>query len=238
MKRLFAILLLALALPAAAYDCFPSTWVPTPGTGTPYVAMTVGRVETFAWWCRRPARAGDLDGKLYYVPQFFLVHADDKNLTLFKDALLRVAAAPDMLKQANVEMDAARTVLVPGSPKEYEYRVAGYAACNGLKDGPIANVAFDTPLPADWCGAAPVPVVHVVSPYPGATHRATYATTLAFGGTRATLTNGKVPILTNGASTPCACTAGYVTERNAAGVTITYCSVLGVARQVANCSQP
>ena len=83
-----------------------------------------------------------------------------------------------------------------------------------------------------------MPTLHIVSPFPGATHRATYATTLAFGGTRATLANGKVPILTNGASTPCACTAGYVTERNAAGVKITYCSVLGVARQVANCSQP
>lgn len=154
-------LLLMVSTHVQAYDCFPSTWVPTPGLGTPYRTVT----ETFgyakSWWCTLPARQGDVAGKKYYAPQIFAVHNSDQNLTAFTDALQRVAAAPDPLRQANIEVATANVKLDPGSQKEYEYAVLRYKACNDLKANPPDGVTFD-PIPDNWCGAAPVPPIQTV----------------------------------------------------------------------------
>jgi hypothetical protein len=70
----------------------------------------------------------------------------------------------------------------------------------------------------------------IVSPYPGATYRATYPTSQPIDGTRTTTSNGRVLIVTAGQPTHCACALGRKVE----GAT-TYCSVSGVAQTVANC---
>jgi hypothetical protein len=70
----------------------------------------------------------------------------------------------------------------------------------------------------------------IVSPYSGATYRATYATSKPIDGVRTTTSNGRVLIVTAGQPTPCSCAAGRTVE----GAT-TYCSVGGAAQTVANC---
>ncbi len=157
MRKLIA-LLFALACPQAqAYDCFPSNWIPTPGQGTAARTTSTSFGYTKAWWCHLPTRQNDLPNKWYWAAQFFSVHNSDQNLTLFAAAATRVAAAADPLGQVTIELNAANSPLVPGSQKEYEYKVLHFNACNDLKANPPPGVVFDTPLPDDWCGAAPVP---------------------------------------------------------------------------------
>jgi hypothetical protein len=89
-------------------------------------------------------------------------------LTVFRDALTRVLGATDMLKQANIEVQTANVVLVPGSQKEYEYKMLRYTACKDLQlqaSWPT-GVIFDRPATEDpakpsiyaagWCGQLPV----------------------------------------------------------------------------------
>lgn len=86
--------------------------------------------------------------------------------------------------------------------------------------------------------AAKPPSRWIITPYTGATYRATYPITQAIGGTRSTKSNGRVPIVTNGQPTPCSCTAGRVQETNATtGVVTTYCVPQGAPTplSVANC---
>ena len=175
MKRL-AFLFLAFASFAsfaahAAYDCFPSTWVPVPGLGTPYRTTTLPYGYSKAWFCQLPAQQGTISGKTYWSVNIFPVHRTDENLTIFKDALTRVLGATDMLKQANIEVQTANVVLVPGSQKEYEYRMLRYTACKDLQlqTSWPTGVIFDRPATEDplkpsiyatgWCGQQPVPPV-------------------------------------------------------------------------------
>lgn len=170
MIRFFLGALLALTTLAAhaAYDCFPSTWVPVPGLGTPYRTTTQPYGETKAWWCQLPSRQGDLAGKLYWNPQYFPVHNTDRNLTAFGDALTRVAAATDKIRQANIEVQLGSVPIVPGSQKAYEYEMLRYTACKDLQvpaNWPV-GVVFDRPAVVDpaapsvydasWCGQPPV----------------------------------------------------------------------------------
>ena len=94
-----------------------------------------------------------------------------------------------------------------------------------------------------WCpswaemrASRPPPVAYIVSPYTGATYRATYPLSAPFGGTRSTTANGKVLIVTAGAPTACNCQLGRVVETSTSGVKTTYCSVQSKATTVANCS--
>lgn len=113
-----------------------------------------------------------------------------------------------------------------------------------------ANVAFNCAVPStndpaalSLCDAAynasldTMPLSRfIVSPYSGATYRATYPTTAAIGGTRSTTSNGRIPIVTNAAPTPCLCLTGRVVETSATGIKTTYCAVAASAPQtVANC---
>lgn len=76
----------------------------------------------------------------------------------------------------------------------------------------------------------------IVSPYPGATYRATYPTSAPIDGKRSTTANGKVLIVTNAAPTECLCQIGRTVETSSTGVKTTYCAVAASAAQtVANC---
>ena len=77
----------------------------------------------------------------------------------------------------------------------------GDAIINRLCDA--AYVATDATKP---------PSRFIVSPYTGATYRATYATSKAIDGVRTTTSNGKVLITTAGQPTPCDCALGRVVE--------------------------
>ena len=88
------------------------------------------------------------------------------------------------------------------------------------------NASLDTWPPSRW----------VVSPYPGATYRATYPTSKAIDGVRTKTANGKVLIVTDALPTECYCQLGRVVETSATGAKTTYCAVAASAPQVvANC---
>lgn len=73
----------------------------------------------------------------------------------------------------------------------------------------------------------PLPA-YKVTPYTGATYRATYP---LVNGKRSTTSNGKVLIVTNGVPTPCSCPAGAAVEGST-----TYCTVPAPPSSVANCT--
>lgn len=113
-----------------------------------------------------------------------------------------------------------------------------------------ANVSFNCGLPSTndpealgLCDAAYnasnetwPPSRWIVSPYPGATYRATYATSKPVDGVRTKTANGKVLIVTDTLPTECYCQLGRVVETSSAGAKTTYCAVAASAPQtVANC---
>jgi hypothetical protein len=176
-------LALCAQLAHAAYDCFPSTWIPVPGLGTPYrttcvakdAAGVVSAVSctaydalpltskigySKAWFCQLPAMQGGILGKTHWSEQIFSVHRTDENLTIFKDALTRVLGAIDMIKQANIEVQTANVVLVAGSQKEYEYKMLRYLACKDMQTRTSwpANVTFDFPQQCTVAGACALAV--------------------------------------------------------------------------------
>jgi hypothetical protein len=76
----------------------------------------------------------------------------------------------------------------------------------------------------------------IVAPYPGATYRATYPTSLPVDGVRNKTSNGRVLITTDAAPTPCLCVTGRVVETSTTGAKATYCAVAASAPQsVASC---
>jgi hypothetical protein len=165
---LLCFLLLSSSNVHAAFDCFPSTWIPVPGLGTPYQTTVLPYGYSKSWFCQLPARLGDQAGKLYWHHQIFSVHTSDQNLTLFKDAALRVANAAEPLKQANIEVAAANVLLVPGTQKHYEYKMLRYTACKDLqlRQNWPSNIVFDFPsqcLVPDACElVVPQPVTGLI----------------------------------------------------------------------------
>jgi len=94
---------------------------------------------------------------------------------------------------------------------------AASPACTAARTAALA-----TKPPSRW----------IVSPYPNATYRATYATAQAASAppTRVLPANGKVPILTAGQPTPCNCALRVVEAA------VTYCAAASApAQSVANC---
>ena len=70
-----------------------------------------------------------------------------------------------MLAAANAELDAAKVVPAAGTLDEYEGKRLSYLACLELAKPPYPAV-FTVPLPANWCGTAPVPPVNPPPPPP------------------------------------------------------------------------
>lgn len=120
------------------------------------VETPTGKVA--AWWCQLPARQGDQTDKAYWRAQVYPVHKDDVSVTTLVAAAGRIAIASDSVAQAWTEVNAARVALEPGSRKEYDYKLLVWQGCEKLRVTPLPNgVAFDTPLPADYCGPVPIP---------------------------------------------------------------------------------
>lgn len=141
-------------------SCVDTFWSPMPQPAGTDRVLTVespaGRAGV--WWCLLPARQGDLSGKLYWRMNGFPVHKDDASRLTLIAAAGRIAIASDPVATAWTEANAARIQLVPGSQKAYEYAQLQWLGCETLRVTPLPNgTAFDTPLPADYCGPAPVP---------------------------------------------------------------------------------
>jgi hypothetical protein len=149
-----------LALPAYAYDCFPSTWISPPGVGLPYRSTQTESANCKTWWCKLPARQGDLPLKGYWAPQFFCYLNKYESLTNLAAAANRVGAAANPLAQLNTEVAAGAVIPAAGSADEYQFNRAVYLACKDLAANPPTGIVFDPVAPADdpnWCGTAPVP---------------------------------------------------------------------------------
>lgn len=218
MRKLIALLFVLACSQAQAYDCFPSLWIPTPGQGTAARTTSTSFGYTKAWWCHLPTRQNDLPDKWYWAAQFFRVHNSDQNLTLFAAAAGRVAVAADPLAQANAEIAAANVPTTPGSQKAYEYAQLFWLACNDLKANP--PVVFDTPLPDNWCGAAPVPPATAEK-----WNTPLFGTFRLYNFTSAGKLGTTISGRTAGPNQPCDCTVTKILSGTA-----TYCPVASAAQ--------
>lgn len=158
--RLILALALALIAPlAAAYDCLPTTVATPLATGTATVDVTTPAGTASAWWCLVPITAADVEvSKVEYAPQFFVVLNKYRSATQFAAAAARIGAASDPVAQARIEVAAATMVPAPGSQDAYDFAVLRRNACIALATKPYLVATLDD-LPADYCGAAPVPPV-------------------------------------------------------------------------------
>lgn len=137
---------------AADWDCLPTTALTPLASGSARLIVTKPSVgEASGWWCLDPTAPA---GKVAYRPNYFTcldkycVHPDSAG------ALSRVWAAPVFLDAVNGERRVAAIAPVAGSMDEYEFRSLKHRACLALATPPYL-VPID-PLPADYCGAAPV----------------------------------------------------------------------------------
>lgn len=156
---ILAAALLLVSLPASAFDCFPSNYTPTPATGTATRTVTTPAGSADAWWCLLPATSSTPPDKVLYAPQIFVVLNKYRSATLFLDSLSRIIAASDPFAATQNEIKAATIKPAPGSQDEYEFNLLAYRACQALATPPYT--APIDPLPADWCGIAPVAPVEV-----------------------------------------------------------------------------
>lgn len=159
MKALFT-LLLALALSTAArasdYVCLAKTAATPLASGSARVVVAKpGIGESSAWWCLDATTATTPANKVTYTPQYFTVLDKYKAHPDLAGAFGRVWAAAAPLDAFNTEVRVGSIAVATGSKDEYEFRSLRYSACLALATPPYL-VPID-PLPANWCGAAPLP---------------------------------------------------------------------------------
>jgi hypothetical protein len=78
-----------------------------------------------------------------------------KDLAKLAAAAMRVATATDSRVQLDAEIKAATVIPAAGSMDEYQFRLLRYNVCLELAKPPYTVPIYA--LPADYCGAAPVP---------------------------------------------------------------------------------
>lgn len=162
MKRILLILALLLPIAANAFDCLPRPWSIWPDETWRRVDTPAGSAA--AWWCEMPLAPGAT--AVTWKPQSKAVLTRYKDIAKWGAASARALAASDVLSAANAEMFAAEIKPLPGSLDEYEFKRLHHLACLELAKPPYPAV-FDVPLPANWCGVAPVPpAVPVPNPVP------------------------------------------------------------------------
>lgn len=126
---------------------------PPVALGSVSVQVETPAAEAEAWWCLEPALSPA--GKRLYRPQYRWNLKENSGHSDLAGAFRRIAAAPDLLAGVNGERRAASIAVTPGSQKAYERALVLRAACLALAKPPYL-VPID-PLPANWCGADPVP---------------------------------------------------------------------------------
>jgi hypothetical protein len=151
---------------ASAITCEPKMINNPGGTGSRVVARVLPLGEWRYVWCPVPGKVYP-DGRVSVWR--FESHACLRKYCATPEgltaALWAAAMAPNWMEAANAAM--ARAEIKPqGAQEEFEFAQLKYAACLDASTPPyIVDVA---PLPANWCGPAPVlavpPPVWVVAP--------------------------------------------------------------------------
>lgn len=222
MRRFLVSVLLLFVGGAHAYDCLPTSEATPLATGYGTVRVKSAAGEAAAWWCILPIRASTPLGKVDYGPQFFVVLDKYRNVGGFVAALGRIAASPTPFDTLNGEVKAANVVPAPGSQDEYEYLSLWFSACTQLKNTPLI---FDNdPIPADWCGAPPVPPV---TGYAVAGPGASRAAFPIVNGKRSFSSSKQVSV-----GTSCDCSTKYIEGQN------TFCAVAPALVAVCSRSTP
>ena len=159
-----AVVLLSLLAQSARADyiCLPkmATTQIVAGVATPPLQLgsTTVQVETpaaeaEAWWCLEGALTPS--GKRSYAPHIRWNLKKNAGHPDLAGVFRRVMVAPDLLAAVNGEMHAASIAVIAGTQDAYERDLVIYTACQALAKPPYL-VPID-PLPANWCGSAPVP---------------------------------------------------------------------------------
>lgn len=184
--------LLALASPApalAAWACLPSPPMPLVSwTDMARVIKEPTGNYVVSWWC--PVT---VDGVAKLRVEQFIVLGKYVDLPKFGAATARVLSAPDSLAAAIGELDAAKVIPAPGSMEMYDAMRLQYLGCLGLVQSTPADT-FLAPLPANFCGAEPVPPPPPPPPTTQYTVTVTVAYPLKADGTRS-ITRWPVPAI-------------------------------------------
>jgi hypothetical protein len=143
------------AVPWAGYACLPKTAITSLATGSPRITKknTAGTVD--AWWCKEAVSSSTTPGKDSYKLERHVVLNKYRTKLDPLDLLDRVWAASAPVATANAEVLAAQVIPVPGSLEEFDYATLRRLGCLAAATPPYL-VPID-PLPADYCGAEPVP---------------------------------------------------------------------------------
>lgn len=225
MRRFLFAFLLSFVGGVHAYDCMPTAEATPLATGIGKVSVKSSAGEAAAWWCILPIRASTPPGKVEYGPQFFVVLDKYRNVGGFVAALGRIAASSTPFDTLNAEVKAATVTPVPGSQDEFEYLSLFFSACTQLKNTP--SIFDHDPIPADWCGAAPVPPVPPVNTYAVAGPGASRAAFPIVNGKRSFSSSKQVAV-----GTSCDCSTKYIEGQN------TFCAVAPALVAVCSRSTP
>lgn len=165
---LFLALIFASSAVSAAtftdYLCLPKTAstqlavvvtpIPPFKLGSNLVQVETPAAQAEAWWCLEPSSVTTPPGKITYRPQYRWNLKKYANHPDLASVFRRIMAAPDLLEAVNGEMRVASLSVTEGTQDAYQRDLVLYTACQALAKPPYL-VPID-PLPANWCGTAPV----------------------------------------------------------------------------------
>ena len=152
MKYILFLLALWSSMAHADWLCLPKTALTPFAEGSAKVLAVTPAAESHAWWCQEATPAGAVR---FFRPQYFTVLNKHRRAIDPFTVLQRAAAASAPMEKAlSIEAAAAQIIPITGSQDEYDYLTARYQACLKLSTVPYL-VPID-PLPANWCGAAPI----------------------------------------------------------------------------------
>lgn len=162
MKRVVFVVLLLLFLTLwmiidarAAFDCAPRTALTPAASGTAYIQVTTPAGRAWGYWCPLPQSASTPAGKMVWAPQWQIVLNKFSTAPDPLSVATGIASAPDLVAAISAAASAAAVTPAVGSQDEYQYKLLKFNVCTALATPPY--LAPLDPLPANYCGAAPMP---------------------------------------------------------------------------------
>lgn len=151
---ILAALIALLSSPSlAAWACLPTPPMPLVSrTDMARVIKEPAGNYVVSWWCDVTVAGGSPRIRVEQL----IVLGKYVDLPKFGAATARVMAAQDSLAAAIAELDAAKVNPAPGSQEMYDAMRLQRLGCLGLVQSTPPTM-FLAPLPADFCGAEPVP---------------------------------------------------------------------------------